>query len=72
MNTATRTQVAINYVLIVGCSLVAVYPLLGVILASLYPPGPRSAPSGFALPPSFDWRSYGAAWNQSRPAGFAG
>jgi len=64
VNTATRTQVTLNYVLIVGCSLVAVYPLLGVILASLYPPGPGSAPSGFALPPSFDWHNYVSAWNQ--------
>ena len=63
MNTATRSQVALNYFLIVACSLIAVYPLIGVVLASLYPPGPGSAPSGFALPPSFDWHNYVFAWN---------
>jgi raffinose/stachyose/melibiose transport system permease protein len=38
------------------------------MLASLYPPGPGSAPSGFAVPPSFDWHNYVSAWNQG---GFA-
>jgi len=64
VNTASRTQVTLNYLLIVVCSLVAVYPLVGVILASLYPSGAASAPSGFALPPSFDWHNYVAAWDQ--------
>ena len=64
MNTASRTQVTLNYMLIVVCSLVAVYPLVGVILASMYPSGPGSAPSGFAFPPSFDWHNYVSAWDQ--------
>ncbi len=68
MNTASRTQVTLNYVLIIVCSLVAVYPLVGVVLASLYPSGPASAPSGFALPPSFNWHNYVSAWEQG---GFA-
>jgi raffinose/stachyose/melibiose transport system permease protein len=64
VNTAPRTQVTLNYVLIIVCSLVAVYPLVGVVLASLYPSGPASAPSGFALPPSFNWHNYVSAWQQ--------
>ena len=64
MNTATRTQVAMNYVLLTVCSAVAIYPLVGVFLASLYPSGPASSPSGFALPPSWNWHNYIAAWQQ--------
>ena len=63
--TATsRTQVALNYTLLIACSLVAIYPLVGVVLASLYPEGRASAPSGFALPPTFSWHNYAAAWDQ--------
>jgi raffinose/stachyose/melibiose transport system permease protein len=64
VNTASRAQVTLNYLLIIVCSLVAVYPLVGVVLASLYPSGPASAPSGFALPPSFNWHNYVSAWEQ--------
>jgi raffinose/stachyose/melibiose transport system permease protein len=64
VNTAPRTQVTLNYLLIIVCSLIAVYPLVGVVLASLYPSGPASAPSGFALPPSFNWHNYVSAWEQ--------
>lgn len=69
MNTASRTQVALNYLLLILCSAVAVYPLVGIVLASLYPSGPGNSPSGFALPPSFAWRNYVTAWEQG---GFAG
>jgi len=62
--TTTRTQVALNYVLLVLCAAVAIYPLVGVFFASLYPTGPGSAPSGFALPPSFHWHNYVEAWQQ--------
>ena len=46
MNTSSRTTVIANYVLLTICALVAIYPLVGVFLASLYPSGPTSAPSG--------------------------
>lgn len=69
MNTATsRAQVALNYVLIVLVSAIAIYPLVGVFLASLYPTGPGVSPSGFALPPTFEWRNYLTAWHEG---GFA-
>lgn len=64
MNTAPRRHVMLTYLIISVCSLVAVYPLVGVILASLYPSGPGVAASGFTLPPSFDWHNYVAAWRQ--------
>jgi raffinose/stachyose/melibiose transport system permease protein len=66
VNTASRPQVVLNYLLMIVCSMIAVYPLVGVLLASLYPPGPGSAPSGFALPPSFAWHNYVEAWEQGK------
>jgi raffinose/stachyose/melibiose transport system permease protein len=60
--TTTRTQVTLNYVLLILCATVVIYPLVGVFFASLYPTGPGSAPSGFALPPSFHWHNYVEAW----------
>jgi len=68
MTTTSRRQVAFNYALLVLVTLVAIYPLVGVLLASLYPSGPRAQPSGFAIPPSFEWRNYVRAWDQG---GFA-
>jgi raffinose/stachyose/melibiose transport system permease protein len=53
-----------NYLLIVLCSIVAIYPLVGIVLASLYPRGPASAPTGFALPPTFAWHNYVDAWER--------
>ena len=69
MNTATsRAQIALNYAMIVLVCGVAIYPLVGVFLASLYPTGPGVSPSGFALPPTFHWHNYVTAWKQG---GFA-
>jgi raffinose/stachyose/melibiose transport system permease protein len=62
VNTSSRTQVALNYFLLIMCSAIAVYPLVGVVLASLYPSGSASSPSGFGLPPSFAWHNYVTAW----------
>ena len=65
MNTAaSRTQIAFNYFLLVLVSIVAIYPLVGILLASFYPPGPASAPTGFELPPTFEWHNYVTAWTQ--------
>jgi raffinose/stachyose/melibiose transport system permease protein len=62
VTTVTRRQVTFNYALLIAVTAVAVYPLVGVFLASLYPAGPASAPSGFGLPPSFAWHNYVKAW----------
>lgn len=70
MNTASRTQVALNYFLLIVCSAVAIYPLVGILLASFYPSGPGNAPSGFALPPTFEWHNYVTAWEQGHFSGY--
>jgi raffinose/stachyose/melibiose transport system permease protein len=64
MNTSSRTQVTMNYLLLILCSAVAVYPLVGIVLASLYPSGAGNSPSGFALPPTFAWHNYVTAWER--------
>jgi raffinose/stachyose/melibiose transport system permease protein len=68
MNVSSRTQVMLNYLLLIVCSAIAVYPLVGIVLASLYPSGPANSPSGFALPPGFAWHNYVTAWERG---GFA-
>jgi raffinose/stachyose/melibiose transport system permease protein len=64
--TASRRQIVANYVLLTLVTLIAIYPLLGVFLASLYPPGPDSSPSGFGLPPTFAWHNYVTAWQEGK------
>jgi raffinose/stachyose/melibiose transport system permease protein len=66
LNTSSRTTVVLYYVVLTLCAVVAIYPLVGVFLASLYPTGPTSAPSGFSLPPSFEWHNYVTAWQDGR------
>jgi raffinose/stachyose/melibiose transport system permease protein len=66
VTTNSRAQVTLNYALIIACSLIAIYPLVGVVLASLYPSGTSTSPSGFALPPTFAWHNYVAAWDQGK------
>ena len=66
MTTSSRAQTTMNYVLLILCSTIAVYPLVGVLFASLYPSAPGTSPSGFALPPSLEWGNYAAAWEQGR------
>lgn len=70
MNTAPRRQIAFNYFLLILCSAVAIYPLVGIGLASLYPRGPASSPSGFSLPPTFGWHNYVDAWTQGKFSGY--
>lgn len=64
--TASRLQVTMNYVLLILCSAVAIYPLIGILMASFYPAKQGVSPSGFGLPPSFDWQNYATAWDQGR------
>jgi raffinose/stachyose/melibiose transport system permease protein len=68
MMATTRRQVTFNYAQLIIVSIVAIYPLVGVLLASLYPARAGAAPSGFALPPTFEWRNYVRAWERG---GFA-
>ena len=64
--TVSRLQVTLNYVLIILCSAIAVYPLIGIVLAAFYPAEQGVSPSGFGLPPSFEWQNYATAWNQGK------
>jgi raffinose/stachyose/melibiose transport system permease protein len=68
LTTTSRGQITMNYVLLILCTAVAVYPLIGVVFASLYPSAQGVSPSGFALPPSLNWGNYVSAWEQG---GFA-
>jgi raffinose/stachyose/melibiose transport system permease protein len=63
MNSASRPQIVLNYLLLALCSAVAIYPLVGVVLASLYPSQQGVSPSGFGLPPTLEWHNYVTAWN---------
>jgi raffinose/stachyose/melibiose transport system permease protein len=69
MTTTSRTQVTMNYLLLIFVSGVAIYPLVGTVLASLYPSGAGNSPTGFALPSGFHWGNYVTAW---KVGGFAG
>jgi raffinose/stachyose/melibiose transport system permease protein len=60
MNTATRSQVVANYAILIFFSVIAIYPIVGVLMGSLYPPG--SQPSGFALPHPFTFHNFVTAW----------
>lgn len=62
MNTTTRTQVIINYALLVFFSFIALFPIFGVFLASVYPSGTQ--PSSFKLPPHFAFSNFVTAWTQ--------
>src|SRR5438874_7202717 len=62
MNTASRTQIAINYALLCLFTFTAMYPVLGVFLASVYPSGTQ--PSSFKPPPHWDWHNFVEAWTQ--------
>jgi raffinose/stachyose/melibiose transport system permease protein len=62
MNTASRAQVALNYTLLVLFTFLAVYPIAGVFLASVYPPGAQ--PSSITPPSHFDFHNFVTAWTQ--------
>src|SRR5436190_6660185 len=62
MNSASRTQIAIHYALLVMVSFIALYPVYGVFLASVYPSGTQ--PSAFKLPSHWDWHNFVTAWSQ--------
>jgi raffinose/stachyose/melibiose transport system permease protein len=60
MNRGSRAQIVMNYVLLSVFALIAVYPLVGIVLASLYPSGTQ--PNGFSLPPSLHPGNFVTAW----------
>jgi raffinose/stachyose/melibiose transport system permease protein len=60
MNTASRTQVAINYLILIFVTFIAVFPIIGVFIASVYPSG--SQPSSFKLPSTLHFHNFVTAW----------
>ena len=60
MNTASRTQIILNYTILVFVTFIAVFPIIGVFVASVYPSG--SQPSSFALPEHLHFHNFVAAW----------
>lgn len=62
MTGVSRRQVVLNYAILILFSAISIYPIVGVILASLYPPGTN--PSGFALPPSWHFGNFVTAWDE--------
>ena len=60
MNTASRGQIALNYALLTLFSFMALFPVFGVFLASVYPSGTQ--PSSFAPPPHLDFHNFVTAW----------
>ena len=62
MNTASRTQIAINYGVLLLVTFIAVFPIIGVFIGSLYPSGTN--PSSFKLPSSLHFHNFVQAWTQ--------
>jgi raffinose/stachyose/melibiose transport system permease protein len=62
MNTASRGQVILNYALLVLFSFMALYPIYGVFLASVYPS--NTQPSSFKPPAHLNFHNFVTAWNQ--------
>lgn len=64
MTGVSRRQVVANYAILIAFSAIAIYPIVGVILASLYPRGTN--PSGFSLPPSWNFGNLATAWTEGQ------
>ncbi|MEA2522240.1 MAG: raffinose/stachyose/melibiose transport system permease protein [Actinomycetota bacterium] len=62
MNATTRRQAIINYALLVFFCFIALFPIFGVFIASVYPSG--SQPSSFKLPSHFAFHNFVTAWTQ--------
>jgi raffinose/stachyose/melibiose transport system permease protein len=62
MNTASRAQVALNYTLLILFTFLAVYPIVGVFLASVYPS--HTQPTSITPPSHFSFHNFVTAWTQ--------
>jgi raffinose/stachyose/melibiose transport system permease protein len=60
MNTASRPQIALNYAILIFVTYLAVFPVVGVFIASVYPSG--SNPSSFKLPSTLHFHNFVTAW----------
>ncbi|MDP9300755.1 MAG: carbohydrate ABC transporter permease [Actinomycetota bacterium] len=64
MNTASRAQVALNYALLVLFTFIAIFPIIGVFLTSLYPSGSQA--SSFAPPSHLNFHNFVTAWTDGQ------
>ena len=62
MHGVSRTEVVLNYTILILLAAIAIYPIVGILGASLLPPGTQ--PSGFSLPSTFDFHNFATAWTQ--------
>jgi raffinose/stachyose/melibiose transport system permease protein len=62
VNTASRPQIILNYALLVLFSFMALFPVFGVFIASVYPSGTN--PSSFKLPSHFSFGNFTRAWTE--------
>ena len=62
MNTASRPQIILNYALLVLFSFMALFPVFGVFIASVYPSGTN--PSSFKLPSHISLGNFARAWTE--------
>ena len=56
-----RREQALNYAILGFFSLVALYPVVGILLTALAPPGELA---GFGMPSSLRWENFREAWSQ--------
>jgi raffinose/stachyose/melibiose transport system permease protein len=62
VNTASRPQIILNYALLVLFSFMALFPVFGVFIASVYPSGTN--PSSFKLPSHISLGNFARAWTE--------
>ena len=56
-----RREQALNYAILLLFSLIALYPILGIVLTALAPPGELA---GFGLPSSLHFENFSNAWDE--------
>jgi raffinose/stachyose/melibiose transport system permease protein len=63
----SRGERIANYAVLGGFSLVALYPVVGVVLSALQPPG---SAAGFAVPTGINLGNFSRAWTEGNFAGY--
>jgi raffinose/stachyose/melibiose transport system permease protein len=56
-----RRERVLNYAILIFFALVALYPVYGVLMNALTPPG---EPAGFRIPSTVHWANFSDAWSQ--------
>jgi raffinose/stachyose/melibiose transport system permease protein len=58
-----RIDRTLNYIILVLFSVIALYPIVGIVLVALHSPG--DAVSGFSLPDTFSLHNFTRAWSEA-------